>query len=184
MKNNLTITLLTLFLLVGFQSNAQETTDSNDFYGVGNRANEIRLDAFDAAFFSALDFSYERVNDNDFGYGASLFINLRSPDEDAAYYEKVAFTPFFRFYFFNKEDFGAKGLFAEVFTKFASGDNPEKDFDEEYFDAALGLAIGKKWVNKRGFIFELSLGGGRNIGLDDNAPEFTFRGGFSIGYRF
>ncbi|MBC8754470.1 hypothetical protein H2O64_07285 [Kordia sp. YSTF-M3] len=187
MKNNFTSALFALFLLLGFQSYAQDTDSQDDQYGVGNRQNEIRLDVFDAAFFSAIDLSYERVNDSSIGYGASLFVNFRDTD-DGGYYEKFAFTPFFRFYFFNKEDYGAKGLFVEVFSKFASGedfvifDNTREDID--YFDAALGLAIGKKWVNRRGFMLEISLGGGRNIGLDDNSPEFTFRGGISLGYRF
>lgn len=188
MKNNFTRTLFAVFLFIGFQSYAQDTDSQDDQYGVGNRQNEIRLDVFDAAFFSAIDISYERVNDSAIGYGASLFLNFRN-GEDGAYYEKFAFTPFFRFYFFNKEDYGAKGLFVEVFSKFASGENYNSIFggsDEEidYFDAALGVAIGKKWVNKRGFMLEISLGGGRNIGLDDNSPDFTFRGGISLGYRF
>ena len=92
-------------------------------------------------------------------------------------------------YFFNKEDYGAKGLFVEVFSKFASGEDYDDVFNNgdekvDYFDAALGLSIGKKWVNRRGFMLEISLGGGRNIGLDDNSPDFTFRGGVSLGYRF
>ncbi|MEM6720515.1 MAG: hypothetical protein AAF611_14405 [Bacteroidota bacterium] len=181
MKNNLTTKLLVLLLFLGVQSYAQDTSDSQTKPNF--RQNEIRLDVFDAAFFSAIDVSYERVSDSSFGYGLSLFTNLRDPEEDAAYYEKFAVTPFFRFYFFNKEDFGAKGLFAEVFTKFASGDNPD-NLNEDYFDTAIGFTVGKKWVNRRGFIFEFSIGGGRNIGLDDNSPEFTFRGGISLGYRF
>ncbi|WP_430410508.1 hypothetical protein [Kordia sp.] len=185
MKNNfLRSGLLLCLLVVGFQSHAQEKDDQ---YNVGDRKNEIRLDVFDAAFFSAIDLSYERVDDNAIGYGASLFVNFRDSD-DGGYYENFAFTPFFRFYFFNKEDYGAKGLFVEVFSKFASGNDFEffNNVEEEvdYFDAALGVAIGKKWVNKRGFMLEISAGGGRNIGLDDNSPEFTFRGGISLGYRF
>ncbi|WP_160130578.1 hypothetical protein [Kordia antarctica] len=190
MKNNFTRALLALFLLIGFQSYAQDedSQKKDDQFNVGDRKHEIRLDVFDAAFFSAIDLSYERVNDAAYGYGASLFLNFRSGD-DGSYYEKFAFTPFFRFYFFNKEDYGAKGLFVEVFSKFASGENFDNIFDDvenevDYFDAALGLAIGKKWVNRRGFMLEISLGGGRNIGLDDNSPDFTFRGGVSLGYRF
>lgn len=178
--------LFILCLFMGFQSYAQDT-NSDDQYGVGNRKNEIRLDVFDAAFFSAIDIGYERVSDSDMGYGASLFINLR--DSDDGYYEKFALTPFFRFYFFNKQDYGAKGLFLEVFSKLASGEDYNSFFDDserksDYFDAALGIAIGKKWVNKRGFMLEISAGGGRNLGLDDNSPDFTFRGGISLGYRF
>jgi len=186
MKNNFTTKLLVLFLFLGFQSYAQDTM-SDDQFGVGDRVNEIRLDVFDAAFFSAIDLSYERVDDAAIGFGASLFVNFRDSD-DGGYYEKFAFTPFFRFYFFNKEDFGAKGLFVEVFSKFASGEDSifvnDLEQEENYFDAALGLAIGKKWVNRKGFMLEISAGGGRNLGLDDNSPEFTFRGGISLGYRF
>ncbi|MEM6686955.1 MAG: hypothetical protein AAF617_14330 [Bacteroidota bacterium] len=181
MKNNLTSKLLVLLFLIGFQSYAQDIMNNQN--DANDRQTEFRLDVFDAAFFSAIDIGYERVTDSSYGYGASLFVNLRDADDDVAYYEKFAITPFFRFYFFNREDFGAKGLFAEVFTKFASGDNPD-NLDEEYFDAAIGLAIGKKWVNRKGFVLELSFGGGRNIGLDDLSPEFTFRGGISLGYRF
>lgn len=184
MKNNFSTTVFALFLFLGFAVQAQDDTSSTtDPYGVGNRANEIRLDVFDAAFFSALDVSYERVNDSAIGYGVSIFANLRDTEDNVAYYEKFAVTPFFRFYFFNKQDFGAKGLYAEVFSKFASGDNPD-NLNEDYFDAALGLSIGQKWVNKRGFMLEISFGGGRNIGLDDNSPDLTFRGGISLGYRF
>ncbi|WP_298419315.1 hypothetical protein [uncultured Kordia sp.] len=186
MKNNYFKSLLLFCLLVGFQSFVQ-AQENDDQFGVGDRQNEIRLDVFDAAFFSAIDLSYERVNDTAIGYGASLFVNFRDSN-DGGYYENFAFTPFFRFYFFNKEDYGAKGLFLEVFSKFASGEDFEffNNVEEEvdYFDAALGIAIGKKWVNKRGFMLEISAGGGRNIGLDDNSPEFTFRGGISLGYRF
>lgn len=183
MKNNYLRSVLLLCLFVGFQASAQD----DDQFGMKNRKNEIRLDVFDAAFFSALDLTYERVSDSAIGYGASLFVNFRDTD-DGGYYEKFAITPFVRFYFFNNEDYGAKGLFAEVFTKFASGEdfevfnNTEEEID--YFDAAVGLSIGQKWVNKRGFMLEISLGGGRNLGLDDNSPDFTFRGGISLGYRF
>lgn len=187
MNYNLTTKLLALFLFLGFAAHAQDTENSTDKYGAGDRQHEIRLDVFDAAFFSAIDLSYERVTDPDIGYGASLFVNFR--DSDDGYYEKFAFTPFFRFYFFNKQDFGARGLFLEVFSKIASGEDYDNIFDSDdperdYFDAALGIAIGKKWVNRRGFMLEISAGGGRNLGLDDNSPEFTFRGGISLGYRF
>lgn len=182
MKNKYAKSFLLLCLFLGVQLHAQDAT-SNDELEADNPKNEIRLDIFDAAFFSAIDFSYERVSDNAIGYGASLFVNLRDPKNDFAYYEKIAFTPFFRFYFLNKEDYGAKGLFAEVFTKLASGEDPNNS-QSDYFDTAIGFSIGQKWVNKRGFILEISFGGGRNIGLDDKSPAATARGGISIGYRF
>jgi hypothetical protein len=184
MKNNLTFKLLVLLFITGFQLHAQDT----DEIQIDPRDNEIRLDVFDAAFFTALDFSYERVADKDIGYGASLFLNFRDQD-DNGYFENFAFTPFIRFYFFNNQDFGARGLFLEAFTKIAYGEDYDAildfvDEERDYFDAAIGISIGKKWVHRRGFVLEISAGGGRNLGFDDDSPEFTFRGGISLGYRF
>ena len=68
--------------------------------------------------------------------------------------------------------------------------------DEDFFDVALGAAIGQKWVNKKGWTFELSLGFGRYLfvkdpeqllggpQIDSFRPTGTGRGGFSIGKRF
>jgi hypothetical protein len=51
--------------------------------------------------------------------------------------------------------------------------------------AALGLAVGMKWINRSGFVFEILLGAGRNITGNDNVvPEAFFRGDFNLGYRF
>ncbi len=152
------------------------------------KKHEVKIDAFDLAFLSTLDVSYERISNNNMSYGFSLFFNFK---ELEGYPEKQAITPFFRIYFFNKQDFGAKGFFVEIFSKFASGNNEYLNtlsgLDLEkatYFDVALGFSIGKKWVNKSGFTFETSIGGGRNLGLDENSPSFMFRGGFSLGYQF
>ncbi len=167
-----------LCFLMSFQSFTQ-TKEAN----MGGK-NEIKIDAFDLVFLTTLDMSYERIHNSGMSYGISALINFKDND---GYYEKFAITPFFRLYFFNKQDYGAKGFFAELFSKIASGNNWELfsgQEEKEYFDVALGFSIGKKWINKSGFTFELSLGGGRNLGLDKNSPDLTFRGGFSFGYRF
>ena len=69
--------------------------------------------------------------------------------------ENFSITPFYRYYFFNKEDYGAKGFFVEGFGKLSFGDNSyeninyNNDLDEENFtDLSLGMALGQKWVNK------------------------------------
>ena len=68
--------------------------------------------------------------------------------------------------------------------------------EEDFFDVALGAAIGQKWVNKKGWTFELSLGFGRYLLVKDPEqllggpeirafrPKSAARGGFSIGKRF
>jgi hypothetical protein len=119
-------------------------------------------------------------------------------------------TPFYRFYFFNKRDYGGAGFFAEIFTKFSSGkhdveyynfsDNSGSDYirveEENFFDIAPGASIGQKWINKKGWTFEISAGVGRFLLNKDendsstgqeifsNRPEALVRGGFSIGRRF
>lgn len=169
-----------LLVIISFSSFAQ--TEELDRVA----KNEFKIDAFDLAFLSTLDISYERVNNSSMGYGVSLLLNF---NKDDGYYDKFAITPFFRMYFFNKQDYGAKGFFAEVFSKFVSGEN--RDYfsfkeveDVDYFDMSLGMGLGWKWVNKNGLTLEISLGGGRYLGIDDNSPKLSGRGGISFGYRF
>ncbi|MBT7320202.1 MAG: hypothetical protein HN851_02860, partial [Flavobacteriaceae bacterium] len=110
-------------------------------------------------------------------------------------------TPYYRFYFTKSEDFGSKGFFAEVFSKFAFGESQNFLLNglgintyetDNYFDIAPGLAVGNKWINRKGFTFELLFGLGRNLlyDPDDNNGNNggrsigVARGGFSIGKRF
>ena len=176
--------------------------------------NELKLDLLDILSVPAFDITYERIKDPYSSFGASLYLN--AGDSDSAtrnWNDKVSITPFYRFYFFNKRDYGGAGFFAEIFTKFSFGkhdveyynfnpdpNNPGIDYwetiEENFFDIAPGAAIGQKWVNKKGWTFEVSGGVGRfllnkdennsSIGQEvtSNRPEAIFRGGFSIGKRF
>lgn len=147
--------------------------------------NELKIDAFDLIAFTAIEITYERLLENDMSYGISAFANFRTED---TYHEKFSLIPFFRFYFLDRNDFGHKGYFVELFSKFASGDtkllDPLQKHGDRYFDINLGVALGKKWITKKGMTFEVSLGFGRNLGLDKNSPKYAIRGGFSLGYRF
>ena len=85
-------------------------------------------------------------------------------------------------------------------TKFSSGKhdveyfNPDQNssgisywetVEENFFDIAPGAAIGQKWINKKGWTFEISGGVGRFLlNKDEIRPELLLRGGFSIGKRF
>ena len=176
-----------ILVTISFSSFAQTDTSSVQTREISTIAkNEFKIDAFDLAFLSTLDISYERVHNSSMGYGVSLLLNFNKED---TFNDKFAITPFFRMYFFNKQDYGAKGFFAEVYSKFTSGENREYFLSDEeqtkdYFDISLGMGLGWKWVNKNGFILEISLGGGRYLGLDKNSPELSARGGVSFGYRF
>jgi len=165
--------------------------------------NELKIDFLDLLMFPALSVGYEKTYDSSSGFGATLFLNLGSSDEDIGSYwnDKFVITPYYRFYFTKSEDFGSKGFFAEVFSKFAFGESQNFLLNglgintyetDNYFDIAPGLAVGNKWINRKGFTFELLFGLGRNLlyDPDDNNGNNggrsigVARGGFSIGKRF
>ena len=163
--------------------------------------NELKIDFLDLLIFPALTVGYEKTNNLSSGIGATLFLNLGSSDNDLGSFwnDKFVITPYYRFYFTKSEDFGSKGFFAEVFSKFAFGESQsflnvlgiDTYETDNYFDIAPGLAVGNKWINRKGFTFEFLFGLGRNL-LYDNESEnsdsgrstVVVRGGFSIGKRF
>ena len=110
--------------------------------------------------------------------------------------QNFALTPFYRFYFFDLKDYGARGFFVETFTSFASVRSydgvslpfPEGDFEEpkqkDVFQWSLGFAAGRKWVNKRGFSFEFFLGLGRYLLNTDYTDEVHPHIGANFGKRF
>ena len=136
----------------------------------------------------------------------TLFLKIGKIDEWdlTGHRNKFVITPYYRFYFSRSEDFGSKGFFAEAFSKFAFGRSSGKDtfweggFGEEYpinnyFDIAPGLAVGNKWINRKGFTFEILFGIGRNLlyngddnddSKNDGRSTGVVRAGFSIGKRF
>jgi len=153
----------------------------------------------DLTIIPALTVAYEKTNDSFSGFGAELFFDLGSIDEYfSGHRNKFVITPYYRFYFTKSEDFGSKGFFAEVFSKFAFGESQSFLLNglgidtyetDNYFDIAPGFAVGNKWINRKGFTFELLFGLGRNL-LYNNESEgsgrstVVVRGGFSIGKRF
>ena len=176
--------------------------------------NELKLDLIDILSMPAFDITYERIKDPYSSFGVSMFINANAnASASRNWTDKFSLTPFYRFYFFNKRDYGGAGFFAEIFTKFSSGihdveyynyspdpNNPGIDYweneEENFFDIAPGAAIGQKWVNKKGWTFEITGGVGRFLlnkdenneelgrAVESSRPEALLRGGFSIGKRF
>jgi hypothetical protein len=173
---------------------------SNLFDELGT--NEIKLDLIDIIAYPAFNITYEKIKNPYSSFGASLFLNLSSDDGSLNWTDNFSLTPFYRFYFFNKKDYGGAGFFAEVFSKFSSGKSEYTIYYEDQppdlsdtisqFDIALGASIGQKWVNKMGWTFEINFGVGRfitNNQTDDyngyySRPEATVKGGLSIGKRF
>ncbi len=203
MKNLLT--LLFIFSLTSYsQNNVQQVevvkTDTQiEEFSKQIGTEEFKLDFLDLLVFPALSVGYEKINDSSTAFGATLFINLGGEDSD--WNDNLAITPYYRFYFLQSEDYGGYGVFAEVFTKFAFGDaevyndnfTNNSTFpayeNENYFDMALGLAVGRKWINRKGFTLETLFGIGRNLFFDEESDSgdrsaASARLNISIGKRF
>ena len=150
--------------------------------------NGIKIDVLDFIIFPALTLGYEKNRNSSTAYGATMFINFDT-DLGSEWNDKFAITPYYRFYFLESQDYGGYGLFAEIFTKFSSAkiENYSNLKRKSYTDISPGLAVGRKWINRKGFTFELMFGVGRNLLYDEDVNGMntaTIRSGVSIGKRF
>ncbi|BFP39449.1 hypothetical protein FGF1_02940 [Flavobacteriaceae bacterium GF1] len=172
-----------------------EPTDSEKRiakFSVAKR-NEVSIDVMSAIAIPALSPRYEYILGRYSGIGADLFVSL---DWDGyTDFEQFSFTPYYRQYFFSKQDYGARGFYAEGFLKFfifkewfsAIINDFLSTGEGYYFDTSIGVGIGWKWISQSGFLVDLGVGIGRNLGLpgDDNVGwEVQPRGGLNFGWRF
>jgi len=160
------------------------------------KKHEVSLDVI--AGIAGLGFNprYEYVLGRYSGIGVDLNIGIADDDSEADYRETFSITPYYRQYFFSKEDYGAKGFYGEGFAKFFTFDSSGTDLFfssglpvASFTEVAIGVGIGWKWVSGSGFFIDLNLGIGRNLGIADdqniyNLPEVTGRGGLNFGWRF
>ncbi|MCH1547008.1 MAG: hypothetical protein L7S44_00445 [Flavobacteriaceae bacterium] len=194
--------LLMLFFVLSLTSYSQEDTQKVEIVKTNEQIeeftekigkNEFKLDFLDLLVFPALSVGYEKINNSSTAFGSTLFLNLGGSDSD--WNDNFAITPYYRFYFLESEDYGGYGVFAEVFTKFAFGEaevyneNSNTYNEDNYFDMALGLAVGRKWINRNGYTLETLLGVGRNLFYDDSSDSIdrsqaSARLNISIGKRF
>jgi hypothetical protein len=182
---------LILCLIIGSLCSSMLGQVSNE--QLFNERSELRINGLALLAGPALDVSYERILSSSSGIGAGLFLGLSGDNFGS---QNFALTPFYRFYFFDLKDYGARGFFVETFTSFASVRSydggslpfPEGDFEEpkqkDLFQWSLGFAAGRKWVNKRGFSFEFFLGLGRYLLNTDYTDEVHPHIGANFGKRF
>ena len=176
-------------MLSAFASYAQETDTITASTSIFDRKHEVKVGAVKLLAGPIFEGTYEYIQTKDFTFGASILYNFV---DDSDYYEKFSITPFARFYFQESKEYGAKGFFVEGFGKYVTGNNYDvyvswDGVDErhhKFSSGALGLALGKKWINRTGFVFEILAGAGRTIEGSENAPDAIFRGDLNIGYRF
>ena len=136
--------------------------------------NELRINALSFLTVSDINIFYEKILNRSSSFGLSMFINGGDDVGDITE-RKFAINPYYRFYFFNSKEYGARGFFVEGFSSFAS-------LESESLQVSLGMTIGQKWVNTNGFSFELFLGLSRYITGSDN--ELHVPAGIAIGKRF
>jgi hypothetical protein len=177
MKNFLLIAAL-LITAFGF-------SQDKDKVSIFKRKHEIKIGAIKLLAGPILEGTYEYIYSKDFTFGSSILVSL---DESDYYNEEFSITPFARFYFQETKEYGAQGFFVEGFAKYFSGKYDQYNLfgsaPKEFSAAALGIGVGKKWINSSGFVFETLIGFGRTLGGADYKPEAVFRGDLSIGYRF
>ena len=136
--------------------------------------NELRVNALSFLTVTDINIFYEKILNRSSSFGLSMFINGGDDDIDITD-RKFAINPYYRFYFFNSKEYGARGFFVEGFSSFAS-------LESESLQVSLGMSIGQKWVNTHGFSFELFLGLSRYI--TDSENELYVPAGVAIGKRF
>jgi hypothetical protein len=182
MKKN----VLLLLTIISFSSFSQENSSEN-VKSLSDKKHEIKVGGIKLLAGPIFEGTYEYIYSKDFTFGSSALIDFQKRN---AWDENFSITPFARFYFQESKEYGAKGFFVEGFAKIAFGENElyqefSSDYKAENFTAAaLGLSIGRKWVNHSGFVLETLIGIGRTLGNSDHAPDVFFRGDLSLGYRF
>jgi len=135
----------------------------------------------------AVEVTYERLLNEESGIGVSLFVPYVNDVN-----QNFNLTTYYRFYFGKKpaagffvEGFGMLNSYSENYYMYDSNFTEVKIDGDNITDFALGFGLGAKWVTKRGFVFEINGGIGRNLFNSSDADyEIVGRGGITLGYRF
>jgi hypothetical protein len=196
---------LIMLLIVPFMMNGQETekpattttttttvsttiSSETNKPSIFTKKHEIKIGAIKMLAGPIFEGTYEHIYSKDFTFGSSILCSLSSKDY---YDEEFSITPFARFYFQETKEYGAYGFFFEGFAKYFSGKYNKYNSSgygtmiiQKTNGAAIGISLGKKWVNSSGFVFEILGGVGRTLGSDENQPAAIFRGDLNVGYRF
>ncbi|GAL00902.1 hypothetical protein JCM19314_128 [Nonlabens ulvanivorans] len=91
------------------------------------KKHEVSLDVVAAIGGLGINPRYEYVLGRYSGVGVDLNIGIFDNDDNFEYIETFSLTPYYRQYFFSKEDYGAKGFYGEGFVKVFT-------FDDGYYE--------------------------------------------------
>lgn len=208
MKTNIFHLILSTFLLFPAFLNAQEEnewenetkTELVQFHRDTTR-NEISMNILNTLVFGALDISYERIlNDHSSLSGevfSKVFNKNKGEEGDLSKTYAKDFSLTTKFKYFLSEGNMAWGYYAEAFGMISNGVNEKKvtlidretgepreiEAELDYIDVALGIGVGRKFISKKGFLLDVSVGVGRNL-FQKDAPVFVFLPNINIGYRY
>jgi len=149
---------------------------------LGFSQQEIKLDIADAIVIRSVEFSYEKYITVENSFGVSALFNLADQETAFRYNENMMITPYFRHYFSTDAQWN---FFGEGFVGINSGkmNINSTTLLKKYTDAALGVAVGTKYISKSGLIIDAYAGIGRNLfGID--SPALVPRAGLNVGWRF
>lgn len=159
---------------------------------------EIKFDVLSYFLNKKVQLSYEYQSNLQWYFGSSITIHNNSERKNTFYYDKYfnlpkyEFTPYTR-YALTKDQ--VKFVFLEGFISFNGGKHKDlekivnnaslvyKIKEDNYFDIAIGGAIGFKTLIKKRYILDLYAGSGINL-LNNNSPKFVPRYGVNLGYCF
>ncbi|MEO0572387.1 MAG: DUF3575 domain-containing protein [Bacteroidota bacterium] len=171
--------LLLVLLCLGIWSFSQDDTSTDQ-----TKKTELKFNVFNFIVLNSLDGTAEFLINEESSFGVSLFVNLGDTD-DIDFIRNFSITPYYRQFFSRRY---AQGFFVEGFGMIVNReDNFFDDLGESEEDettAALGVAVGGKFLTRGGFIAEIFLGVGRTLSSSDNFEGFVSRGGINLGYRF
>ncbi|WP_443939251.1 hypothetical protein [Pedobacter sp. MW01-1-1] len=199
-RNILKKQLLIALLAISAITKAQNKTESKETESQKNmtefskaKRHSLSLDVLAALIDPAFNPRYEYVLNKYSAIGADLNISFNNTKESEIY-DKFSFSPYYRQYFFSKEDYGAKGFYGEGFLKFYTYETTNSFYNgnvissntNTYFETAIGVGIGWKWVSNSGFLIDLNGGFGRNLGFstDIDKQDFTGKFGLNFGWQF
>lgn len=134
----------------------------------------------------ALNASYERILNADYGVGVHALLGLGAMDEI------VQISPYARMYLGQRY---ASGFFLEAFFPITSSEEYEDSYNStgDYIGSGttirkttvgFGVGMGGKWVLKKNIIFELGGGVGRRLFYDGPNEPLVGKWMLGVGYKF
>ena len=174
------ITVMLCLLISGLAFSQEKTIEeAPKFPQDVNKKHELKINALTLLVAKWIDFSYERLIDQESSFGISTTLNTDSDISDL----KFALTPYYRRYF---SGHFARGFFVEGFGMlFSAKDTGIFQINHHKYETGfgLGVSVGGKLVSKQGFTTEVLLGVGRNF-INNDYNDVIGRIGISVGYRF